>query len=210
MWKYTWHKNCIFFLACTRHSICHLFWHSLWHLFWLSLWQSIWHIFRHSFWHPPDIPTFYLAWHSTWHSSLTFSLTLTLLRARCWSPAVAGHASWARDGTSPAVPTEIWSWQLRSGGKEEGRKEGRTDGRTEGRKEGKEGRKERRKENATLIKSRNRQLAGGEILYENNVQKILVEFPGIQTIQAGHFWTRVAAMRCPTYEFTGAWGACRP
>ena len=79
--------------------------------------------------------------------------------------------------------TEIWSWQLRSGGKEEGRKEGRQEGRQEGRKgrqEGRKGRQEGRKENATLIKSRNRQLAGGEILYENNVQKILVEFPGIQ------------------------------
>ena len=70
---------------------------------------------------------------------------------------------------------------MRSGGKEEGRKEGTKEGRTDGRKEGKAGRK------ATLIKSRNRQLAGGEILYENNVQKFSLNFRAFKRFKQDTF-----------------------
>ena len=44
------------------------------------------------------------------------------------------------------MPTEIWSWQVKTR-----------------RRKGEEGEKEKEKEQATLIKSRGRHLAGGEI-----------------------------------------------
>ena len=107
------------------------------------LWHSIWH----------SVLAFYLMfysgilsgniWHLVWHSIRAFYLAplLTFSLHGHWDLALAVEGS--------AVPTEIWSSQLQSWAgrrKEKGR-----------RKAG-----ERRKENATLMKSRDPHLAGGE------------------------------------------------
>ena len=108
-----------FFLA-----FWHSFWHSIWYLFWHTFWHSIrhlfWHLFRHSFWHS----FWHLFWHSFWHTSwhlfwhyfwhyLTFLRRLAKVPQR---PLSSGARGWG-----PAVPTEIRSWQLRSGEEEEGK-----------------------------------------------------------------------------------------
>ena len=93
-----------------------LFWHSIWHLFWpilafyLALYRRsfsgilsgtlseilFWHSILHSIWNP--ILAFYLA---------------------CWDLALAVEVRQLRylelAIECPAVPTEIWSWRLRSG-----------------------------------------------------------------------------------------------
>ena len=73
------------------------------------------------------------------------------------------------------MPTEIWSWQLRSerraegrrkeGRRKEGGREGRRERRGEGRREGRKEGVRRKEENTTLIKSRDPHLAGGEFEY---------------------------------------------
>ena len=71
----------------------HYIWHSIWHIFWHSIWHSIWRIFWHSIW--PSL------WHSIWHLALAVEVQ------QC--PLISGARVWGS-----AVPTEIWSSQLRS------------------------------------------------------------------------------------------------
>ena len=145
MWKYIWHvfSDILFWL-----SIRILFWHSFWHLFWHFIWHSIWH----------SIMAFYLKskiYNILWHSAFSLAISLACVRIQghstaSWARDVApgpGHSTTprARDAASrprswdPAVPTVIWSWQLRSGR-----------------------RKEKEKGQVNLIKSRDPHLAGGE------------------------------------------------
>ena len=72
---------------------CHSIWNSISH----SFWHSIWHIFCHS-----TYSTWYIFWHSIWH----------IIWHSIWHPIWLGYGarSWG-----PAVPTELWSSQLRSG-----------------------------------------------------------------------------------------------
>ena len=145
-----WHKFWPFFW----HSIWHIFWHSFWHILWHPIWHSFWHSIWHIFWHSichsfqafilgfylEPILTVYLAffWHSVWHS------LWQSLRDVAPAPGPLHSLLSSQRGTrswGPAVPTEIWSWQLK----------------TERRNEKKE-----KEEQVTLIKCRDSHLAGGE------------------------------------------------
>ena len=165
MWKYTWYKNCD--ILSRMYSTSYL----------------------------PSILTFVLA--STWHSDiLSGILSSILLGILVWHfPDIdtAAHSLLKSGIRRPCLLSSRWHqpgsahWDLelavevrRDGGRKEGRKEGR-----KGRQEG---RKERRKENATLIKSRNRQLAGGEILYMKTMcKKISLNFRAFKRFKQDTF-----------------------
>ena len=126
-------------------SIWHIFWHYIWHSVWHiishsighSFWHIFWHSISHSIWHSICHlfwhSIWHAVWHSIWHSSWYFM----------WHLALA---------TNPAVPTDIWLSQLGSGSAQwdlalaEEKKE-----------------KEKKEAEATLIKSRDPHLAGGEV-----------------------------------------------
>ena len=112
------------------HSIWHLFWRSICHSIWHSVWHSLWHVFRSRASPQP------VQGHST--ASLACDVTggvatpqppdLAVEIRQCPLRSVA--RSWGS-----AVPTEMWSSQLKSGRRKE--------------KEKKE--KEKEKEQVTLI-----------------------------------------------------------
>ena len=96
-------------------------WHSIWHIFWQSIWHSIWHLtsiltfsltFYQAIWHLlsynilSDILSDIL--HSQWRSHSThWALALAVEVRQC--PLSSGACRWGL-----AVPTEIWSSQLRA------------------------------------------------------------------------------------------------
>ena len=128
-------KSDILFL----HSIWHLFWHLIWHLssiysgiFSGILSDSFWYSIWHLFWHSFWHLFCGSIWHFIWHSILH---SIQHLVNRFWHSLWHGHCrtSTASRSRCPAVPTVIWSLQ-----------------------------EEEEEEEATLIKSRDLHLAGGE------------------------------------------------
>ena len=109
-----------------------LFWHSFCHTIWKHLWQKK-HVIWHSFWH--------IRWHSIWHSfwysfwHLFWHSIWQLFRSPLWHSI--WHLSWhiqhpMRSGTRNWNPAAHWALELAG------------------------------KEKATLIRSRDRYLAGGK------------------------------------------------
>jgi len=142
-WHKQWYKYFTYILSDT--STDTFFWHSFRHSFRHSIWHIFWHSICHSFqafilgFYLEPILTVYLAffWHSVWHS------LWQSLRDVAPAPGPLHSLLSSQRGTrswGPAVPTEIWSWQLKTERRNEKKKE----------------------EQVTLIKCRDPHLAGGE------------------------------------------------
>ena len=102
---------------------------SLCHNFWRIIWKYMLYKMVYTFWH--SIPAFYLAFYLTFFSGILFGIYSDILFwPSIWYSFKLAVEVWqcplrsGAHGSGPAVPTEIWSSQLRSDRrKEERRKE---------------------------------------------------------------------------------------